>query len=136
MAGEGIVPLHSLGVIDVSGSDVPDNDLLAHALANSTEDTHTELGIRRSSAFVNEYAREDKETGRRTDGGPSDADHLLGCFPVLFPYGQGGFEVDRMVPIPYEKQSQWALQYADRRFRKDLHFMFQVFGVIQKRQVC
>jgi hypothetical protein len=28
------------------------------------------------------------------------------------------------------------MKYADRRFRKDFHFMFQVFGVIQKRQIC
>jgi hypothetical protein len=28
------------------------------------------------------------------------------------------------------------MQYADKRFQKDFHFMFQVFGVIQKHQVC
>jgi hypothetical protein len=28
------------------------------------------------------------------------------------------------------------MKYADKHFCKDLHFMFQVFGVIQKRQVC
>ena len=31
---------------------------------------------------------------------------------------------------------RWALRYEDRRFRKDPHFPFQVFGVCQKRQVC
>src|SRR5690606_21593058 len=38
--------------------------------------------------------------------------------------------------VSYEQHSAWALQYADKRFRKDSHFVFQVFGVCQKRQVC
>jgi hypothetical protein len=54
----------------------------------------------------------------------------------LFPYGLGGFEVSRPRPVSYEAHAKWAMQYADKRFRKDFHFMFQVFGVIQKRQVC
>jgi hypothetical protein len=40
------------------------------------------------------------------------------------------------VPDSYEAHVRWALQYEDRRFRKDPHFPFQVFGVCQKRQVC
>ena len=32
--------------------------------------------------------------------------------------------------------ARWALRYEDRRFRTDLHFMFQVFGVIQKYHMC
>ncbi|RDB26275.1 ATP-dependent DNA helicase pfh1 [Hypsizygus marmoreus] len=129
-------PMHSLGVVDVSGTNVPDADIVAHGLSNLTGDQAADLVIRRSSAFVNEYARQDKLTGQRTDGGPDDTNHLLGCFPVLFPYGQGGFEVDRLENVPYEKHAAWALQYFDKRFRKDPHFMFLVFGVIQKRQVC
>ena len=123
-------------MVDVAGNDVPDEDLFAHALLNTTGHYSEDYTIRRSSAFVNEYPREDRTTGQRSDGGPSDPNHLLGCFPELFPYGVGGFEVDRVVPVPYEKHARWALQYADRRFRKHLHFVFQVFGVIQKRQVC
>jgi hypothetical protein len=92
--------------------------------------------IRRGSAFVNEYARVDPSTGQRNDGGPSDANHLLGSFPTLFPFGLGGFETQRTVDVPYEAHVRWALQYEDRRFRKDPHFPFQVFGVCQKRQVC
>ena len=38
--------------------------------------------------------------------------------------------------MPYEAHVHWALRYADKRFRKDPHFPFQVFGVCQKRQVC
>ncbi|RDB16871.1 ATP-dependent DNA helicase PIF1 [Hypsizygus marmoreus] len=133
-----VIPLAAYGVIDVAGDDVPDNDILAHALSNTASDMpHTEsFHIRRGSAFVNEYPRTDVTTGQRTDGGPSDANHLLGSFPVLFPYGVGGFEVGRPHNVPYETHVRWALQYADKRFRTDLHFVFQVFGVIQKRRVC
>ncbi|KAH9033810.1 hypothetical protein EDB85DRAFT_1816708, partial [Lactarius pseudohatsudake] len=62
--------------------------------------------------------------------------HLLGSFPCLFPYGLGGFEVDRPRKVSYQAHARRVLRYADKRFRKDLHFIFQVFGVIQKRQVC
>lgn len=40
-------PLHSLGVIDIAASDVPENELLAHALANVTrEDKDTGWAIK------------------------------------------------------------------------------------------
>ncbi|RDB26251.1 hypothetical protein Hypma_006070 [Hypsizygus marmoreus] len=135
----GVIPLMAHGVVDVAGDDVPDNDILAHALSNVTSGDlpHTEsFHIRRGSAFVNEYARVDTTTGQCSDGGPSNANHLLGSFPTLFPYGFGGFEVGRPQNVPYETHVRWALEYADKRFRKDLHFVFQVFGVIQKQKVC
>lgn len=134
------LPLQALGVVDINGDEITASDLLAHALSNSSlqpqkyyEDNFT---IRRGSAFVNEYARTDPITGERNDGGPSNPNHLLGTFPTLFPYGRGGFETKRPVNIPYETHARWALKYYDRRFRKDIHFPFQVFGVCQKREVC
>lgn len=131
-----VFPLSHLGVVDIDGVDISDSELMAHALVNCTQIGQEDYVIRRGSAFVNEYARVDPSTGQRNDGGPSDANHLLGSFPTLFPYGQGGFEVDRSVNVPYEAHVRWALRYEDKRFRKDPHFPFQVFGVCQKRQVC
>ncbi|KAJ7913813.1 hypothetical protein B0H13DRAFT_1528801, partial [Mycena leptocephala] len=58
------------------------------------------------------------------------------AFPTLFPYGKGGFETAREQEVAYEAHARWALCYSDRRFRRDLYFIFQAFGVIQKRQVC
>ena len=132
-----VLPLSPLGVVDIDGVDVTDSELMAHALANCSQLIREEdYMIRRGSAFVNEYARIDPLTGQRHDGGPGDPNHLLGTFPTLFPYGQGGFEIERRVAVPYETHVRWALQYEDKRFRKDPHFPFQVFGVVQKRQVC
>ena len=123
--------------MDIDGVEVTESELMAHALANCSQVIQEEdYMIRRGSAFVNEYARVDPLTGQRNDGGPADANHLLGSFPTLFPYGLGGFEIERQVIVPYEAHVRWALRYEDRRFRKDPHFPFQVFGVCQKRQVC
>lgn len=132
-----MLPLSHLGVVDVDGLEVTDSELMAHALSNCAQFLREEdYMIRRGSAFVNEYARVDSLTGQRNDGGPGDPNHLLGTFPTLFPFGMGGFEVDRRINVPYETHVRWALRYEDRRFRKDPHFPFQVFGVCQKRQVC
>jgi hypothetical protein len=82
-----------MGIIDISGGNITDNDLLAHALSNASESLTTDnFLIRRSSAFINEYARLD-EAGLHTDSGPSNPNHLLGSFPTLFLYGKGGFKV-------------------------------------------
>ena len=128
--------MNSAGAVDIQGTDITDQELMAHALANAANTKSSEeFAIRHGSAFVNEYARTDS-SGQRTDGGPSDPNHLLGCFPTLFPYGRGGFETNRPINVPYECHARWAMQYSDKRFRKDLQFAFQVFGVCQKREVC
>lgn len=130
------IPLHSLGVVDVAANEVKENDILAHALANVSRAAKVEgWAVRRSSDFVNEYPRRDSE-GSLSDGSCENPNHLLGSFPCLFPYGRGGFEVDRPRSVTYEAHARWALRYEDKRFRKDLHFIFQIFGVLQKRQLC
>ena len=126
-----------MGVVDVEGCDISSTEIMAHALANSArEQGQDDYSIRRGSAFVNEYARTDSVTGLRNDGGPSNPNHLMGCFPTLFPYGKGGFEIERAIDVPYETHAKWSMLYADKRFRKDAQFPFQIFGVCQKRQVC
>ena len=132
-----VLPLSHLGAVDIDGVEVTDTELMAHALTNCSQVIQEEdYMIRRGSAFVNEYARVDLTTGLRNDGGPGDANHLLGTFLTLFSFGLGGFEIEHRVNVPYEGHVRWALQYEDKRFRKDPHFPFQVFGVCQKRQVC
>ena len=130
------MPLSFLGVVDVAASDVQENDLLSHALANVSQ-TDKSLGwaVKRGGDCVNEYPRLDA-AGARCAGSAENPNHLLGSFPCLFPYGMGGFEVDRPTQISYDSHARWALRYEDKRFRKDYHFMFQVFGVLQKRQIC
>ncbi|KAJ3818427.1 hypothetical protein F5880DRAFT_1491409, partial [Lentinula raphanica] len=90
----------------------------------------------RTGGFVNEYPRRDTEGQLNAIGDGDNPNHLLGCFPMLFPYGEGGFETNRKHNVSYEAHSRWALRYADRRFRHDLQFIFQVFSVQQKRAIC
>ncbi|KAF7310088.1 ATP-dependent DNA helicase [Mycena indigotica] len=129
------------GISDRAQSDTstecpPMRQIFAHAVENMfPAETAQDYGIRKGSAFVNEYGRRD-ENHERFDGGPSNPNHLLGAFPILFPYGLGGFEVDRPVKISYEEQVKWALQHTSGRFRRHTSFIFQVFGVLWKRQVC
>ncbi|KAJ3912479.1 hypothetical protein F5877DRAFT_84764 [Lentinula edodes] len=117
-------PLQALGVVDVDGSSIPKSDLFAHVMRNTSG--HAENYLVKPGGFVNTYGKKDKE-GQLTWGTVENPNHLLGCFPHLFPYGEGGFETER----PAEP-----LQYADRRFRLDHQFIFQVFGVIQRREIC
>jgi hypothetical protein len=48
----------------------------------------------------------------------------------------GGFEVAWPVRLSYAEHAKWSLRFTDRRFWKDHNFIFQLFGVLQKRQVC
>lgn len=131
-----VIPLQALGVIDVGATAVGENELLSHVLANvSAEGGKDTFIVKRSSDFVNEYARRDND-GSLCDGGPDDTNHMMGAFPILWPYGVGGIETNRPIPVPYNVHVRYALQYCDKRFRTDLNFIFQAFGVLQKRQVC
>jgi len=49
--------------------------------------------VKRGNEFINEYVRMNTE-GEHTDGVPSNANHLLGAFPMLYCYGKGGIEVN------------------------------------------
>lgn len=112
------------------------NEVLAHALANtSQEDVQAGFAVKRGSEFVNEYPRQD-EDGSWFDGGPENPNHMLGAYPTLWPRGMGGIETSRPINVPYNIHVRSLLQQPDKGFRKDNSFIFQAFGVLQKRQVC
>lgn len=135
-SGPSVIPLQALGVIDAGATYVADREVLSNAMANvSTGIGEDKYAVRRGSEFVNEYARTGPD-GTRTDGGIENPNHLLGAYPTLWPYGKGGIETQRQIDVPYNVHVQWALQYSDRRFRHHGQFMFQAFGVLQKRQVA
>ncbi|KAG1779790.1 hypothetical protein EV702DRAFT_1043675 [Suillus placidus] len=119
-----------VGDVNSAVASIDDNQVFAHALANTAE----RYTVQRGNTFVNEYPRQDDDQSLSI-GDAENPNHLLGAFPCLFPYAAGGFEVQRCRAVPYEIHAQWAMHYTDCRFRKDIHFMFEVFGVIQKRQV-
>ncbi|KAF7288212.1 ATP-dependent DNA helicase [Mycena chlorophos] len=118
------------------GDGIPEDQLFANAVRRlqPAGKKKPDYGVRPGSSYINEYPRE--TNGQRTDGGIANPNHLLGAFPCLFPYGYGGLEVDRQGDVPYATHIRWCLQYDDARFRRDLHFVFQVFGVDQKRKAA
>ncbi|KAF7301576.1 ATP-dependent DNA helicase [Mycena indigotica] len=120
--GPPVFPLQTHGVLDIGGDNIPDDTLFSHAVENAKHlSTNTLASTKNHERF---------------DGGATNPNHLLGAFPMLFPYGYGGFEVDRERKVTYEEHVKWALQYHDLRFRKHTSFAFQAFGVLLKRQVC
>ncbi len=110
------------GVVDVDGLQIPESQLMGHALMNSIEngnndqqDDVTERYVyRRGSRYVNEYTRT-RPDGTPFEGDPEHPNHLLGSFPTLFPYGRGGFETSRPLKVSYERHIKWALTYHDKR---------------------
>ena len=53
-----LVPLCALGVVDVAATDVQENEVLAHALANvDVTEKLQGWAVKRSNGFVNEYPR-------------------------------------------------------------------------------
>ncbi|KAF7294297.1 ATP-dependent DNA helicase [Mycena chlorophos] len=88
-----VFPLQAHGCVDVAGDEVTDAELFHNAAQNFLPPQQREYAVRPGSDYVNEYARMDGK--KRTDGGVENPNHLLGAFPILFPYGYGGFEVDR-----------------------------------------
>ncbi|KAF9494035.1 hypothetical protein BDN71DRAFT_1508087 [Pleurotus eryngii] len=133
----GVIPLQSLGMVDTETTGLSDSQLLVAALKNTGEQLvhYEEAKIKHGTAMVNEYPRVHADMGLRYIGPQESPNHLLGAFPVNFPYGQGGFEVHHKRAVSYQKHVQWALLYADKRFRRDLQFIFQTFGVLLKRQI-
>ncbi|KAF9499205.1 hypothetical protein BDN71DRAFT_1428246 [Pleurotus eryngii] len=132
-----VLLMQAHGMLDVDASNVSDSQLMAIALQNTAEVLYEaeRVQVKHGSVFVNEYPHTRHTTRKRFKGTVTDPNHLLGAFPVLFPYGLGGFKVDRVQSVSYEKHTQWALQYADNRFRSDLQLIFQLFSIIVKQQI-
>jgi hypothetical protein len=79
--GAEVIPLQTLGIVDASADEVSDDNLLAHTLVNVVNGDKLEgFAVRRSSDFINEYARKDAN-GEPTDGGVDDPNHLYSAFP-------------------------------------------------------
>ncbi|KAI0257798.1 hypothetical protein BC834DRAFT_791938, partial [Gloeopeniophorella convolvens] len=57
------------------------------------------------------------------------------AYPVLFPYGVGGFEAVRTQPIPLLDHVRWALEFHDARFQRHPMFPFHAFSLLQRRQI-
>lgn len=127
-----IIPISAHGVIDIEGLQIPERELMAHALVNSIsdgnglkpdEDVTERYAYKRGGCYINEYPRK-RGDGTQYEGDPDFPNHLLGSFPTLFPYGKGGFETDRPIKVSYERHIRWALRYHDKRYENETIYLF------------
>jgi hypothetical protein len=131
-----MIPLQSLGVVDAGATYVGEHEILAHALANASS-SEMEDGqlIRQSSEFVNKYGHRDQHDNL-TDGGPDNPNHMMGTFVMLWPYGVSGIETRQPIDVLYDVHVRTLLQRDGKQFRQHHNFIFQAFGILQKRQLC
>ena len=58
-----------------------------------------------------------------------------GMYPILYPYGTGGFNEDpaHTVAVSFQKQANYYLDLADRSFQYHHSFIFAVVNILQGR---
>ena len=110
------VLMDSTGIIDMEGSSVHSTDQLNSAI-HSLQGT---MYVPHGSIPVNEY---------------NNPSLWLGSYPWLFPYGKGGPEINRKVPVSLKAYIKHLLLLADRKFSRDTSLKFHAFNVLQKRDV-
>lgn len=93
--------LPQMTIWSAKGNRITQSELITHALQNvnpggvaDSNSAPQRTYAVRTGPFVNEYPRRDTE-GHLSSGTYKDPNHLLGCFPLLFPYGCGGLETFR-----------------------------------------
>lgn len=116
------------GVIPLSTVGVTDNDGVMTSL--------TEMD---SQAFWNLMRTDDTyvvQSGRTAMRDFNEPETLMKAHPLLFPFGRGGFVEVGDGSMKFIDHACWSLQYGDKRFRLHRSFLFEVFAIEQKRQVC
>ena len=95
------------------------------------EEEESAYGVRHGSKPVRDFPPPTAGSGTES---VVDGDYFEKAFPCLFPWGQGGLYRVRSVKTDFREHIQWALRYADRRFRQHDTFPFVAFGIVQRRQ--
>ncbi|KAE8178994.1 hypothetical protein CF335_g9747, partial [Tilletia laevis] len=108
------------GMLDVNGTTISAQDRSAAALANATGSERPDLVIRHGTTFIQDY----KNPGL-----------FPGMYPTLFPWGTGGFESSRSVPLSFTRQSSHLLDLADEAFRRHWSYIFIVANIKSRRLI-
>jgi hypothetical protein len=113
--------VEKIGVTDPDSVNLSGRTFQAAALCNITlkDNDKPDLVVHRSSTMLSEYEN------------PS---LFPGLYPLLFPYGCGGFEAERPVPLSFEAQAEYFLDVSDRRFRYDDTFLFMMLNILNQRK--
>lgn len=130
-----VIPLQSLGTLDMDLNSLSANELMMWVLANSSAGKEGGYANRYSRDAVNMFGRpQERDLDSQNDNGIR-RNPLAAAYPTLFPYGVGGVEADRDENVGMAEHAKWALQYYDRCFRTHHSFPFIVLGIIQRREI-
>jgi hypothetical protein len=104
------------------------SELMTWALANVwSSGGEGAYAIKHGNEAVNTFGY-DPARGRT-----EEPNYWESAFPILFPYGLGGFESKHTL-IGLQEHVRWALRYHDRRFRCHSTFPFVAFSIMQRRE--
>ena len=85
---------------------------------NARRQARTNLVVNRSNAFISDYEKS----------------FWTYNFCELFPFGRGGFDENRQVPIGLEEFVRYCLRHSSRQFAFHSSFVFVAFDVIAKQR--
>ena len=119
----GVFMIEKMGVSDPECDKLSGRTFVASALKNlckSSSQDKPDLIMYRGSDAINEY---------------NNPNLIPGCFPTLFPFGIGGFEIkERSVPLSFQQQAAYYLKIRHRSFRYHNSFLFVCMNIMQRRQ--
>ena len=123
-----MIPLQFLGQHDIDLTKVSASELMTWALANVWDKGgEGAYAVKHGSQAVNTFGY-DPARGRI-----DDKNYWEEAFPVLFPFGCGGFESKHTI-LGLQEHVRWALRYHDKRFRLHPNFPFVAFSILQRRE--
>ncbi|KAB5588280.1 Vacuolar membrane-associated protein IML1 [Ceratobasidium theobromae] len=130
------IPMQYLGAIDTDMSKVSAEQTLLYGLVNlANSGGEGGYAVRHSRTAVNEFPeRKPRASGSGTETSPASKNYSVYAFPYLYPYGEGGIEGDREVPVSATEHVRCNLQYYDHRFSTHPTWPFTWFSILQKRQ--
>ena len=121
--GSGVFMIEKMGVSDPECDKLSGQTFVASALKNlckSSSQDKPDLIIYRGSDAINEY---------------NNPNLIPGCFPTLFPFGIGGFEIKECpIPLSFQQQAAYYLKVLDCSFHYHNSFLFVCMNIMQHRQ--
>lgn len=129
-----VVPLEISGSVDcdLSNSNVTANELMKWGLVNLWKDGQEgSYAVQHEHQPVSDFPPRDVGDAVCATDQPNFFEK---AFPCLYPYGRGGLESGRPVPLDFPEHIGWSLQYWDRRFCKHETFPFITFAISQHQQ--
>ncbi|EUC67452.1 ATP-dependent DNA helicase PIF1, partial [Rhizoctonia solani AG-3 Rhs1AP] len=131
-----VIPLEYSGMAAADESQITPQELMRSALKKLTPELQEQMTdeggyLIRHGEFARDFG---PALSKRQEEDKEEPNPSVYIFPHLFPYGVGGLETRREVPVSFVEHIRCLLQRRDTRFRKDSVFPFWALSLEQKRQ--